>query len=167
MRILIEDEKIEMRRNMKYDPELGEIRLFGIRSLLTNPIPSCKQLDKMFGTGAEVIVHNMWFEQGYQLFDTMINNDPVKTEEELLKEVVETQPQAGWGKVALRVQRKDPPAIEIVVKNSPIKTVKGSQKHLIGSFWAGVLSRYFKKQLLCKNFSYDEERDEFFCVIST
>jgi hypothetical protein len=54
-----------------------------------------------------------------------------------------------------------------VIKDPPVKTLKGSQKHLIGSFWAGVLSKYFDKQLTCKEFAYDAEKDEFSCVITT
>jgi cysteinyl-tRNA synthetase len=46
------------------------------------------------------------------------------------------------------------------------KTIKGSQKHLIGSFWAGVLSEYFERRLMPKNFNYNSEKDEFSCLIT-
>lgn len=71
-----------------------------------------------------------------------------------------------WGIANIRIKRANPPIVEIVVKNPPIKTIKGSQKHLIGSFWAGAFTRYFNRQLMCKNFAYNVERDEFSCTIT-
>jgi hypothetical protein len=108
----------------------------------------------------------MAFEQGRQLFEAMITNSPNKSKEELLKEVVDVQPQAGWGITSVEILSVNPPKIEIGVKNPPVKTLQGSSKHLIGSFWAGVLSKYFNKQLKCAIFSYDEKEDAFRCIIT-
>lgn len=146
--------------------ERGEIRFFGVRTLMINPISACEKIDRMFGTGGEAIVHYMWFESGNSLFDSMIKCNPSKSLEELLKALVNAEPRAGWGNVSLRIIHDNPPMVDIVVKNPPVKTVKGSQKQLIGSFWAGVLSRYFSRQLMCKNFGYNTDRDEFSCTVT-
>jgi len=164
----VECKKVEAKKglNVEFDHEKGEIRVFGVRAMFTNLIPACKRIDKMFGTGGEVIVHSMTFEQGFQLFEEMMRNSPDKTNEELLKEIINVQPLAGWGKVSLKIVNHNPPRAEVTVKNPPVKTLKGSQKHLIGSFWAGVLSKYFSRELKCASFSYDEEEDRLLCVIT-
>lgn len=139
---------------------------FGLRTVVTNPVSSCDRLDKMFGSGGEAIVHYMWFESGYSLFDSMVRCNDGKSAEELLRALVDAQPHMGWGEVILNVIQKDPPSLNIVVKDPPVKTMKGSQKQMIGSFWAGVFSRCFDKQLTCKNFNYDAQKDELTCAIT-
>jgi len=162
----IEYEKAEAEKEAKTDLEKHKTVFHGVRAQVTNPIPACEKIDKMFGSGGEAIIHYMWFEQGHKLFDQMLqNSSPNETKEELLKELIDAQPQTGWGTATITIVRNNPPIIEIVVKDPPVKTVKGSQKHLIGSFWAGVFTRYFDKQLTCKEFSYNPERDEFSCLI--
>jgi len=162
----IECEKAEAQKEGKPDREKHKTIFHGVRAQVTNPIPACEKIDKMFGSGGEAIIHYMWFEQGLKLFDQMLqNSSPNETKEELLKELIDAQPQTGWGAATITIVQHNPPTIEIKVKNSPVKTVKGSQKHLIGSFWAGVFTRYFGKQLACKEFSYNPERDEFSCLI--
>jgi hypothetical protein len=141
--------------------------LSGIRTQLVTPIPACERIDRMFGSGGEAIIHYMWFEQGFQLFEKMMQNSTNKTKETLLKDLVDLQPKTGWGTTAVTIIRPIPPTVKIVIQDPAVKTLKGSQKHLIGSFWAGVLSRYFDKQLTCKDFAYDAEKDEFSCVITT
>jgi len=163
---VVEYKKTEAEKEAKPDREKRETTFHGVRTQMMNMVPACEKIDKMFGSGGEAIIHYMWFEQGLKLFDQMLQNSPSKTKEELLKELVDMQPQTGWGTATITIVRLNPPTIEIVVKNSPVKTVKGSQKHLIGSFWAGVFTKYFNKQLTCKNFAYNAERDEFFCLIT-
>ncbi len=164
----IEYKKVEVKKNLnvKFDYRKGEIRFFGTRIALTNPFPACEKVDKMFGTGGEVIVICMAFEQGRRLFEAMIANSPNKSKKELLNEVVDVQPQMGWGIAGLKITSDDPPKIEVAVKNSPVKTLQGSSKHWIGSFWAGVLSACFSQQLKCRSFSYDEKEDELHCLIT-
>jgi len=163
----VEYKKTEVEKEEKLEQDKNEMNILGVRTLATNPIPACEKMDKMFGSGGEAIIHYMWFEQGHKLFDQILQNSPNKTKEELLKELIGIQPKTGWGTVTITILRSNPPTIEIVVKNPPVKTVKGSQKHLIGSFWAGVFTRYFEKQLTCKSFSYNAERDEFSCLITS
>jgi len=158
-----ETDVVEVSRS---DREKCKISFHGVRALVTNPVPACDKIDNMFGSGGEAIIHYMWFEQGHKFFDQMLQNSPDKTKEELLKELIDVQPKAGWGEVKITIVRNNPPTVEIVVKNPPIKSVKGSQKRLIGSFWAGVFTRYFDRQLTCKNFSYNAEKDEFSCLIT-
>jgi len=158
--------RIKKERNRKSEPCVNKVK-FGVRTLVTNPLSSCDRLDQMFGSGGQAIVHYMWFESGYSLFDSMVRCNSGRSVEELLRMLIDAQPQMGWGEVAMNVVQKDPPAVNIVVRDSPVKTVKGSQKQMIGSFWAGVLSRCFDRQLTCKNFSYDAERDELSCAIAT
>jgi len=146
--------------------EKGELRFLGTRGVITNPLSMCDKMDKMFGSGGEAIIHYMWFESGLELFGIMMKNSQNKSLEELLKALVDLQPNTGWGCVSLKIIRTDPPEVDIKVRNPPVKTVKGSRKHLIGSFWAGVLSRYFNRQLICKNFSYDADKDEFSCTVT-
>jgi hypothetical protein len=153
--------------NVKFVHEKGEIRLFGTRLALTNLLPACEKVDKMFGTGGEVIIHCMAFEQGRQLFEAVMTNSPNKSREELLKEVVDVQPRAGWGIANLEIINAKPLKIEVTVKNPPVKSLQGSSKHLIGSFWSGILSKYFNKQLKCTSFSYDEKEDMLRCIITT
>ena len=164
----IEYKKTEAKKNLnvKFDYGKGEIRLFGTRIALTNLLPACEKIDKMFGTGGEVIINCMAFEQGRQLFDAMMTNSPNKSKEELLNEVINVQPQMGWGITSLKIIGDNPPKVEVTVKNSPVKTLQGSSKHWIGSFWAGVLSKHFSKQLKCASFSYDENEDELHCIIT-
>jgi hypothetical protein len=164
---MVEYEKANAEKEAKPDREKRETTFHGVRTQVTNPIPACEKIDRMFGSGGEAIIHHMWFEQGLRLFDQMLQNSPNKTKEELLKKLVDVQPQTGWGTAKITIVRPNPPTIEIVVENPPVKTVKGSQKHLIGSFWAGVFTRYFNRQLTCKDFSYKAERDEFSCLITS
>ncbi len=137
-----------------------------LRALLATPIWACEKIDKMFGSGGEAIIHYMWFEQGLKLFEQMMQNSPEKTKEELLKELVDMQSQAGWGTINPTIARHTPSTVELIVKNSPVKTLKGSKKHLIGSFWAGIFTKYFNKPLTCKDFNYNPEKDEFSCLIT-
>jgi len=164
----IEYERVTDKRvsNLYFDHEKGEIRLFGVRIALTNLLPACEKMDKMFGTGAQVIVSCMIFEQGRQLFEAIMRNNPDKTRENLLKEMVNIQAKTGWGITNLAIISDRPPKIEVTVKNPLVKSLRGSSKHLIGSFWAGVLSEYFDKQLKCATFYYNEKEDEFRCVIT-
>jgi len=163
---VVEQEKAEEKKEAKPDREKNRQTFHGVKTQVTNPIPACEKIDKIFGSGGEAIIHYMWFEQGLSLFDQMLNNSPSCTKEELLKALIDLQPRTGWGTAAITIVRSNPPTIEIVIKNPPVKTVKGSQKHLIGSFWAGVFTKYFNKQLTCKHYSYDFEKDEFSCTIT-
>jgi len=163
---VVEYEKAETEKEAKPDREKCKMTFHGVKTQVTNPIPACEKIDKIFGSGGEAIIHYMWFEQGLRLFEQMLQNSSDKTKEELLKRLVDIQPQTGWGTAKIAIVRQNPPTIEIAVQNSPVKTVKGSQKHLIGSFWAGVFTRYFNKPLTCKDFSYNAERDEFSCLIT-
>jgi len=145
--------------------EDGEIH-FGMRALMMTPLSGCEKLDRMFGSGGEAIVHHMWFESGQSLFNAMMKYNPSKNPERLLNSLIDATSHVGWGNISMKIIRRDPPMAAMVVKNSPVKTVHGSQKYLIGSFWAGVLSRYFNRQLICKNFGYDSEKDEFSCMVT-
>ena len=149
-----------------HDPISGELRQCGARRMIMNPLAMCDKLDKMFGSGAEAIVHYMLSESGRDTFDTMLNNNQEKSRGELLKTLVDLQPSSGWGFVSLTILHTDPPAVDIIVKNPPVKSLKGSKNQIIGSYWAGVLSRYFNCQLVSKNRSYDAEKDEFKCTIT-
>jgi len=163
---VVEYEKVEVEK-AKPNREKREMPFHGVRIQMINPIPACEKIDKMFGSGGEAIIHYMWFEQGLKLFDQMLQNSPNKTKEELLKELIDVQPKTGWGTATITIVRPNPPTIEIIVKDSPVKTVQGSQKHLIGSFWAGVFTKYFNTQLTCKDFWYNSEKDEFSCLITS
>ena len=136
------------------------------RNLLATPIWACEKIDKMFGSGGEAIIHYMWFEQGHKLFEQMMQNSPEKPKEELLKKIVEIQSRLGWGTVKATIVGHTPSTVELVVKNPLVKTLKGSRKHLIGSYWAGIFSKYFNKPLVCKDFDYNAEKDEFSCLIT-
>jgi len=144
----------------------GELRLCGARRMMMNPIAMCDKLDKMFGSGAEAIVHYMLFESGRDTFDTIMNNNQDKGRGELLKTLVDLQPCTGWGFVSLTILQADPPIVDVSVKNPPVKALKGSQKQIICSYWAGVLSGYFSRQLGSKNPGYDAEKDEFKCTVT-
>jgi hypothetical protein len=97
----------------------------------------------------------------------MTQNSPQKTKEDILRDLVDVQPITGWGVTNATIIRHVPPTVKIVVQDPPVKTLKGSQKHLIGSFWTGVFTKYFNRQLTCKEFEYSPERDEFSCLITT
>jgi len=142
----------------------GELLYYGVRGMMMTPLAMCEKLDRMFGSGSEAIVHYMQFESGRCTFDTMVENNPTKSREEVLRLLVELQPSMGWGCVSLTILHTKPPTADIVVRNPPVKCLKGSQKQIIGSFWAGVLSRYFNEQLVSKNFGYDAQKDEFRCT---
>jgi hypothetical protein len=159
---------IEKEKNQAEKPERNkqEITSLRVEYLLITPIPACEKIDQIFGSGGEAIIHYMWFEQGKKLFEQMFKDFPELTKQELLKLLIDECPQIGWGVTKISIVNNDLPAVEIVVKNPPVKTVKGSQKHLIGSFWAGVLSEYFEKRLTSKNFNYNSETDEFSCLIT-
>jgi len=163
----IEYKKAEAEKEEKPGQDEREMNILGVRLIVANPIPACEKIDKIFGSGGEAIIHYMWFEQGNKLFEQMLQNSPDKTKEELLRQLIDAQPQTGWGTTKITIVRTDPPTVEIAVKNSPVKTIKGSQKRLIGSFWAGVFARYFDRPLTPKNFAYDNEKDEFSCSVTT
>jgi len=160
------EKQTKPKRETKVTPEENKEIHLGVRVLMTSPLPACEKLDKMFGSGGEAIVHHMWFESGCSFFDNMIKSNPSKGMEELLRVLVESQPRAGWGDISMNISQRNPPIVDIVVRNPAVKTVKGSQKYLIGSFWAGVLSRYFARQLICKDFEYNARTDEFLCTIT-
>jgi hypothetical protein len=149
-------------------PERNKREIINLRvgCLLITPIPACEKIDQIFGSGGESIIHYMWFEQGKKLFEKMFKDFPEKTKQDLLTLLINDCSQIGWGTTKIAIVNNDLPAVEIVVKNPPVKTVKGSQKHLIGSFWAGILSEYFDKRLMPKNFNYNSETDEFSCLIT-
>jgi len=93
--------------------------------------------------------------------------DDLEAEKKGVKETtVEAQQFAGGGYVLRNFIRVDPSIVEIIARNSPVKTIKGSQKHLIDASWSGALFRYFYDQLTFKNFSYDVNEDEFSCAIT-
>ena len=161
-----ESETTPSERKLENHTQNGELRFYGSQGMVMNPLAMCDKLDKMFGTGAEAIVHYMLSESGRDTFDTMMNNNQGKSRGELLKTLVDLQPSTGWGFVSLTILRTDPPVVDIIVRNPPVKSLKGSQKQIIGSYWAGVLSRYFSRQLMSKNHSYDAEKDEFNCTIT-
>jgi len=152
-------------KSVSSQPQENRVK-FGVRTLMTNPVSACDRLDKMFGSGGEAIVHYMWFESGYSLFDSMVQCNLGRNVEELLRALIDAQPQMGWGEVILNVARTDHPSVNIIVKDPPVKTMKGSPKQMIGSFWAGVFSRYFQKQLTCKTYVYDAQKDELSCTIT-
>ncbi len=158
---------IKRQENNKNNNHKGETTFNGIRTQVIAPIPACERIDRMFGSGGEAIIHYMWFEQGFQLFEQMMRNSPEKSKDNILRDLVDVQPITGWGVIIATILRHVPPTVKIVVKDSPVKTVKGSQKHLIGSFWTGVFTKYFNRQLTCKEFDYDPEKDEFSCLITT
>jgi hypothetical protein len=163
----VEYEKTEDKKEEKPEGHKRETNILAVKFLGIDHVPACEKIDKMFGSGGEAIIHYMCFEQGTKLFEQMLQNFPDKTKEELLKQFVDTRPQTGWGTTSITIVCPNPPTIKIVVNNSPVKTTIGSQKHLIGSFWAGIFTRYFNKQLTCKDFSYSPEKDEFSCLITT
>ncbi len=148
------------------DSTNGELRLCGARRMMMNPIAMCDKLDKMFGSGAEAIVHYMLFESGRDTFDAIVGNNQGRSRGDLLKTLVDLQPCTGWGFVSLTILQADPPTVEVSVRNPPVKVLKGSQKQIIGSYWAGVLSAYFSRQLASKNLGYDADKDEFNCVVT-
>jgi hypothetical protein len=154
------------RRKQTNNAQNGELRFYGTQGIVMIPSAMCEKLDKMFGSGAEAIVHYMLFESGRVTFDNMMKHSQDKSRGELLKALVDLQPCTGWGYASLTIARADPPTVQVSVRNPPVKTLKGSQKHMIGSFWAGALSVYFNRQLLSKNLGYSAEKDEFTCTIS-
>jgi len=162
-----EYEKTEAENEAKPGRNRREMNIIRARFQGINHVPACEKLDKIFGSGGEAIIHYMCFEQGLKFFDQRLQNSHGKTKDDLLKEFIDAQPEIGWGRATITIVRLNPPKVEIVVKDPPVKTVKGSQKHLIGSFWAGVFTRYFNKQLTCKDFAYNAERDEFSCLITS
>jgi len=164
---VVEHKKNELESKEKLKRDKPETNNEETKTFINHHIYACEKIDKIFGSGGESIVHCMCFEQGLKLFDQMLQNSPEKTKEELLKELVETRLKTRWGSTTITIIRDNPPAVKVEVKDSPVKTVKGSQKHLIGSFWAGVFTRYFNKQLTCKDFSYHVEKDEFSCLITS
>jgi hypothetical protein len=154
------------RRKPTNNVQNGELRFYRNQGIVMIPSAMCEKLDKMFGSGAEAIVHYMLFESGRVTFDNMMKSSQGKSRGESLKALVDLQPSTGWGYTSLTIARADPPTVHVLVRNPPVKTLKGSQKHVIGSFWAGALSVYFSKQLLSKDLGYDAEKDEFTCTIS-
>ncbi len=166
MEIEYKEVKEKSNQNLKCDYEKGEIRFFDTRVALTNLLPACKKIDEIFGSGAEVIVHCIASEQGRQLFETAKASNPNTNNEDLLKSIVAIQTRGGWGITQLKIINNNPAKIEVIIKNSPIKSLHGSRKHLICSFWAGVLSEYFDQRLNCASHSLDEE-GTFNCTITT
>ena len=123
METVTQSEKIEPKRNVNFDRQKGEITVLGVRCFLINPIPSWGRVDKMFGTGGEVIVHNMGFEFGYEFFDAIIRNNPEKPKENLLTELVAAAPEMGYGIIVTTNPRESPPIVKVTVKNPAAKTV--------------------------------------------
>lgn len=163
---LSKDKKIKISEGIEIDLDKGEISFFGIRGVMIDPISSSKRIDKMLGSGGEVIIHNMWFEQGFTVFTEMIKNNPEQTRERLLEKITKAHSAAGWGKLSFVIIRRDPPLVKVTAKNPPFEELKGSAKRLVSSFWEGVFSKYFERSVSSENFKYNVEKSEFEFVLS-
>lgn len=163
---LTRDRRIRVSEEIEIDLDKGEIRLFGVRGVIIDPISCCRRIDKMLGSGSEVIIHNMWFEHGYTFLAEMVEKNPERTRERLLEQLVQAQPVVGWGRVSFAIIRRDPPLVEITVKNPPFRGLKGSSKRLVSSFWEGVFSKYFERSVSSENLRYDEGKEEFKFALS-
>ena len=161
------DERTWVHNALELNPDTGEMRLFGIRTVLVDPLTCCQRVDELLGSGGEIIIHFIWFEQGLQVFDKIAKDNPNRTRDEILKKIVDTQPLSGLGITTLTITHQNPLTARIVVKNPPFKTVRGSAKRLISSFWEGVLYGYSDQKVTSRNFRYDKERDEFRFTIIT
>ena len=134
---------------------------------MINPIPACKRIAGISGSGGEAIIHCIWFDQGETLFEQMLKNYPEDTKQELPKQLIDDSPQIRLEKTRMTILSNEVPTVEIVVKEPPVKTTEGSQKHLMGSIWAGALSEYSERLLIPERFTYNCEKDEFYCLITS
>jgi hypothetical protein len=149
------------KETVKFHPEKGEISILGRRGVLIDMALCCEKLDNMLGSGAEVVLHHMWYGYGYQLFDSIIEKKETAVELKALKKIVKISACMGLGSLDFTIIGKKRPYVEVAVKNPPFKNEKGSAKRSVASFWAGVFSRYFEKKVTCEDFHYDKKEDVF------
>jgi hypothetical protein len=165
-KVTSETKKNEICKTLHCDPKTGTLRAYGIRCAIIDPVSCCEKADEMLGTGGEVVIHHMWFGQGHQIFSELLKNNPNKTKGEVLQGLASAYPCLGWGILSFNIANRNPQTVSVTVKNPPFKTIKGSAKRLISSFWAGVFSKYFDTKMVAKKFQYDEKKDEFRFVLS-
>jgi len=146
---------------VEFNPEKGEISILGRRGVIIDVVSCCAKLDEMLGSGAEVVVHHMWYGYGYQLLDSIIEKEGNTLKEKLLKEMIKVSASTGLGKLSFTIIGKKRPFVEVTAENPPFKNEKGSVKRCLASFWAGIFSRYLQKQMICEDFHYDEKADTF------
>jgi len=132
----------------------------------TDPVNLCERMDTMLGSGAEAIVHEMMSAYGYARFGAMLNRHPSNLDEKIASALINKLASSREESLSCTIEDEGIPKIKITIKNPPIKSTKGSAKRLLSSFWAGVFSRYYGKQLNCKDHCYNEGNDEFSFTIS-
>ena len=129
-----------------------------------NPFELCEKMDKLLGSGAEVIVHQAWFSLGHAALGGVVVKNPNK-KGHALKELAKTSHLWPMG-ASYTIEDEHVPRIRVTVKDPPIKNTKGSAKRMISSFWAGAFSKYYEKELTAKDHQYNPETDELTVIIS-
>ena len=139
--------------------EKGETYIANLRVVSVSITNICKFLDEILGFGAETIVHYAWFNYGRNLFNKILER--YNTKHEALEFLLTVHKLMGLGIPNLKIKNQTTPIIIVEIKNPPIKSLEGSAKRIIASFWAGILSEYYEKILTCIHFKYDERINTF------
>ena len=152
---------MKKKEKVEFSPEQGEIVVMGQRGVLLDIVSCCEKLDEMLGTGAEVVVHHMWYGYGCQLLKNLTEKIGDAEKGKVLEELAEINAEMGLGVLNFTIIGKKRPYVEITVKNPPFKKIQGSVKRCITSLWAGIFSEYFQKQMVCEESHYDQKTDTF------
>lgn len=150
---------MKKKEKVEFNLEQGEIVVMGRRGVLLDIVSCCEKLDEMLGTGAEVVIHRMWYGYGCQLLKNVVEKTSDAEKEKLLEELVEMNAAVGLGVLSFTIIGKKRPYVEVTVKNPPFKKIQGSVKRCITSLWAGIFSEYFQKQMVCEEYHYDQKTD--------
>jgi len=159
-------ETIKIHEGMEINPEKGEVLVYGVRHVTHAPEQIYREIDLVMGSSADVLVHVVWYREGYREFESALERQKDKPKEETLREVAESDRYEGWGVTSYEIQDSLTPKILLRVKNPPVKSVQGSAIRSITGFWAGVFSKFYNKRVTPHDLHYDADKDEFTCTIS-
>lgn len=128
----------------------------------TDPVNLCEKMDRMLGSGAETLVHEMMSAYGYARYGAVLAKHSSHLSEEPIKRLASIRDES----LSYNVEDESIPKVRVTIKNCPVRTTQGSAKRLISSFWAGVFSRHYMKQLNCRDHCYNEGDDDFSFTLS-
>lgn len=159
-------ERIKIHEGIEINPEKGELLVYGVRQVTHAPVQIYREMDLVLGSSADVLVHVVWYREGYREFESALERQKHKTKEEILREVAESDRYQGWGITSYEIQDQLTPKILLRVKNPPVKSIQGSAIRSISGWWSGAFSKCYEKRVTPHDLRYDADEDEFTCTIS-
>ena len=148
------------------DAGKGELRVFGTRVTAIDAQALCNHLDSLVGAKvAEVIMHNLEYRDGKLDAAKVRAEKPQASLGELIEDLARGARLSGLGvpKVTLPENAKEP--IEVQIVNPCVTGSSGAAKSFAFSWWAGVLTTLFGREMDVQGYVYYEDRNMTTCRI--